>query len=43
MKAAVWYKKGDIRIEEIPEPKPATGQIKVRVKTCGICGSDLHE
>jgi (R,R)-butanediol dehydrogenase/meso-butanediol dehydrogenase/diacetyl reductase len=43
MKAAVWYQKGDIRIEEIPEPEPSAGQIKVRVKTCGICGSDLHE
>ncbi|MFH0811922.1 MAG: 2,3-butanediol dehydrogenase [Pseudomonadota bacterium] len=43
MKAAVWHKKGDIRTEEIPEPKPGTNQVKVRIKTCGICGSDLHE
>jgi len=43
MKAAVWHKKGDIRIEEIPVPSPGPGQVKVRVKACGICGSDLHE
>ena len=43
MKAAIWYKKGDIRIEDIPEPKPGVGQVKVRIKACGICGSDLHE
>ena len=43
MKAAVWHKKGDIRIEEIPVPSPGPGQVKVKIKTCGICGSDLHE
>lgn len=43
MKAALWYKKGDIRLEDIPAPDPGPGQVKVKVKTCGICGSDLHE
>jgi (R,R)-butanediol dehydrogenase/meso-butanediol dehydrogenase/diacetyl reductase len=43
MKAAVWYAKEDIRIEDVPEPKAGPGQVKVKVKACGICGSDLHE
>jgi (R,R)-butanediol dehydrogenase / meso-butanediol dehydrogenase / diacetyl reductase len=43
MKAARWYKKEDIRIENIPEPQPGSGQVKVQVRTCGICGSDIHE
>jgi len=43
MKAAVWYEKEDIRIEEVPEPAPDPGQVKVKIKACGICGSDLHE
>lgn len=43
MKAAVWHAKGDIKIEEVPDPKPGAGQIKARIKACGICGSDLHE
>lgn len=43
MKAAIWYAKEDIRIEDVPEPKPGAGQVKVRIKACGICGSDLHE
>ena len=43
MKAAVWHKKEDIRIENVPEPKAGPGQVKVKIKTCGICGSDLHE
>lgn len=43
MKAALWYEKGDIRLEDIPAPSPGRGQVKVKIKTCGICGSDLHE
>jgi (R,R)-butanediol dehydrogenase/meso-butanediol dehydrogenase/diacetyl reductase len=43
MKAAVWHEKRDIRIEDMADPKPGTGQVKVRIKVCGICGSDLHE
>lgn len=43
MKAAVWHKKGDIRIEDIPVPVTGPGQVKVKIKACGICGSDLHE
>ncbi len=43
MKAAVWHAKGDIRVEESPEPLPGEKQVKVKVITCGICGSDLHE
>jgi (R,R)-butanediol dehydrogenase/meso-butanediol dehydrogenase/diacetyl reductase len=30
-------------VEEVPEPIVGPDQIKVRVKYCGICGSDLHE
>lgn len=43
MKAAVWYGKEDIRYEDYPDPSPAEGQVKVKIKQCGICGSDLHE
>ena len=43
MKAAVWHQQGDIRMEEMTAPSPGPGQVKVRIKTCGICGSDLHE
>jgi (R,R)-butanediol dehydrogenase/meso-butanediol dehydrogenase/diacetyl reductase len=43
MKAAVWYGKEDIRIENIPEHKVEAGQVKIRIEACGICGSDLHE
>ncbi len=44
MKAAVWYDKKDVRVEEVSEPPaPGLGQVKIKVDWCGICGSDLHE
>jgi (R,R)-butanediol dehydrogenase/meso-butanediol dehydrogenase/diacetyl reductase len=43
MKAALWYKKEDIRIEEIKEQEVSKDLVKIKVKWCGICGSDLHE
>ncbi|AOA58040.1 2,3-butanediol dehydrogenase [Acinetobacter larvae] len=43
MKAARFYDKGDIRIEDIPEPEVAPGTVGIQVAWCGICGTDLHE
>ncbi|MBR0597864.1 2,3-butanediol dehydrogenase [Sinanaerobacter chloroacetimidivorans] len=43
MKAALWYGRNDIRLVEIPEPEAEPGMIKIKVKWCGICGSDIHE
>lgn len=43
MKAAVYHGIKDIRVEEVAESKPGPGEVKVRIKYCGICGSDLHE
>jgi (R,R)-butanediol dehydrogenase/meso-butanediol dehydrogenase/diacetyl reductase len=34
----------DLRIEDVEEPGgPRAGEVVVRVATCGICGTDLHE
>lgn len=41
MKAGVVHAKNDIRFEEIETPKPGKGQVKIRVKYTGICGSDV--
>jgi (R,R)-butanediol dehydrogenase/meso-butanediol dehydrogenase/diacetyl reductase len=43
MKKAVYHGVRDIRIEEVPEPQPGPDEVKIKVKYCGICGSDLHE
>jgi 2-desacetyl-2-hydroxyethyl bacteriochlorophyllide A dehydrogenase len=42
MKAAVYHGPRDIRVEEIAAPVPGADEVLVRVKACGICGSDLH-
>jgi propanol-preferring alcohol dehydrogenase len=31
-----------LRYVEVPKPKPAPGEILVRVKMCGVCRTDLH-
>ncbi len=43
MKAAMWYGREDVRVVKTDEPKTLPGMVKVKVKWCGICGSDLHE
>jgi len=39
---AVTCHAGALAIEDVPDPKPARGQLLLRVLRCGICGSDLH-
>ncbi len=43
MKAAVWYGKEDLRVLDVLEPGVEKGQVKIKVRWCGICGSDIHE
>jgi L-iditol 2-dehydrogenase len=42
-KAARYYSGTDIRIENVVLPEIKEGEIKVRVKACGICGSDISD
>jgi 2-desacetyl-2-hydroxyethyl bacteriochlorophyllide A dehydrogenase len=42
MKAAVYHGPHDIRVEDVPMPEFAENELLVRIKACGICGSDLH-
>lgn len=43
MKKVVYHGIRDIRVEDVADPAPGQGEVKVQVKYCGICGSDLHE
>ena len=43
MKTAVYYNNNDIRIEDRPKPQIKDGEILVRVRASGICGTDLME
>ena len=42
MKAAVFYQATDLRILDIPKPTPKAGEVLLKVKACGICGTDVH-
>ena len=43
MKAALWHKRNDIRIEVVPDPVPGPDEVILKVEYCGICGTDLEE
>ncbi len=43
MRVAMYYNNKDIRIEEMPKPEPAKGELVVRIEASGICGSDVME
>ncbi|NLS20141.1 L-idonate 5-dehydrogenase [Rhizobium sp. P40RR-XXII] len=42
MKAIVAYAAKDVRIEDRPGEEPGAGEVKLRLATGGVCGSDLH-
>lgn len=42
MKAAVWYGGKDIRIEDTTKPTVKSHEALVKVRSVGICGSELH-
>ena len=42
MKALVLEEYKKLVYKDVPEPEPGTGQVRIRVKACGICGSDFH-
>ncbi|MBF8289478.1 MAG: alcohol dehydrogenase [Chloroflexi bacterium] len=41
MKVARFYAPGDIRIEDAPEPTAGPAEVKVRVRNCSTCGTDV--
>lgn len=43
MRAAVYYRNRDIRIEERPRPSAGPGEIVLRIEASGVCGSDVME
>jgi len=43
VRAAVYYRNDDVRIEERPRPAAGPGELLVRIEASGICGSDVME
>lgn len=41
MKAVRLSKVGDLRVEDVPVPEPQAGEVLLKVKAVGVCGSDL--
>ena len=42
MKAAVFRGVNDVRLEEVPRPRPKPGQAVIRITATTICGTDVH-
>ncbi|MGV8896494.1 MAG: zinc-dependent dehydrogenase [Rhodoglobus sp.] len=41
MKVAKFYAPGDIRLEDVDEPRVSAGEVKIRVRNCSTCGTDV--
>lgn len=42
MRAAILHGVGDLRLEDVADPRPADDQALIRVHAAGICGTDVH-
>ena len=42
MQAAFCRGAGNLVLDDVTRPTPGAGEVVVRVRNCGICGSDLH-
>jgi threonine dehydrogenase-like Zn-dependent dehydrogenase len=42
MKAAAFFAKKDIKLVDVSKPKVKEDGVLIQMKTCGICGSDIH-
>jgi L-iditol 2-dehydrogenase len=43
MRVAMYYNNRDLRLEELPVPAIGPGELLIRTRASGICGSDLME
>src|SRR5213082_3785495 len=43
MRAGVFREKGIVRVEEVPIPEVAKGEVLIKVAACGICGTDIKK
>jgi len=43
MKVAVYHSNRDVRLEERPVPRAGPGEVLMRIRASGICGSDVME
>src|SRR4026209_28925 len=41
MKALRYYAPEDVRIEDVPEPECGPDEVKLKVRNCSTCGTDV--
>lgn len=41
MKVVRFHAPGDVRFEDAPEPEAGPGEVKIRVRSCSTCGTDV--
>src|SRR3569832_1042278 len=42
MKSLLLEEYGKLAVADLPMPEPGQNEVLVRVRACGICGSDVH-
>lgn len=42
MKSAVFYEKHKLKIEDIKIPEIGLNDVLIKIKACGVCGTDIH-
>ena len=42
MKAVVFHGVGDLRVQDVPQPRPKAGEAVIRITATTICGTDVH-
>ena len=41
MKALVYTGSRQVQVRDVPIPEPEEGYVRIRVRYCGVCGSDV--
>jgi L-iditol 2-dehydrogenase len=41
VKGAVFHAPRDVRLEDVPEPSAGPGEVKLRIRNCSTCGTDV--
>jgi alcohol dehydrogenase len=42
MKAVVFHDVNDLRVQDVPRPRPKAGEAVIRITATTICGTDVH-
>jgi len=42
MRAVVFVREGEMQMADLPDPQARSGEVVLRVRGCGVCGTDAH-